>query len=144
MRCCRFFKDVVVNRLDSCLDNIFSIEWVLLKNVGVLYYAYWWHYEGVFHISVQCRCRHLQFFLAGQYLKTVWIKCCFFIQTILSFAVSRKIINIYNGIALKYGMLQLTISKMWKTRVQKEETKIRHWLSQQLETTWCVSEIPYL
>ena len=27
--------------------------------------------------------------------------------------------------------------------MQKEETKIRHQLSQQLQTVWCVSEIPY-
>ena len=26
----------------------------------------------------------------------------------------------------------------------KELTKIRHQVSQQLQTTWCVSEIPYL
>ena len=41
-------------------------------------------------------------------------------------------------------MLQLTISKIWNTRVQEEENKIRHRLSQQLETTRCVSEIPSL
>ena len=31
------------------------------------------------------------------------LKNVFFIQTILSFMVSRKIINIYNDIARKYG-----------------------------------------
>ena len=30
------------------------------------------------------------------------------------------------------------------TRVQKESIKIRYRLSQQLQKTWCVSEIPYL
>ena len=41
-------------------------------------------------------------------------------------------------------MLQLKIFENMKIRVQKEEIKIRHQLSQQLQTTWCVSEIPYL
>ena len=41
-------------------------------------------------------------------------------------------------------MLQLKIFVNMKDRVQKEETKIRYRLSQQLQTTWCVSEIPYL
>ena len=30
-------------------------------------------------------------------------KCCYFFQTILCFVLSRKIINIYNDIALKHG-----------------------------------------
>ena len=38
----------------------------------------------------------------------------------------------------------LQCSKTWKTRLQRESTKIRHRLSQKLQTTWCVSKIPDL
>ena len=34
-------------------------------------------------------------------------KCCIFIQTILSCVLSRKIINIYNDIAQKYGNITI-------------------------------------
>ena len=36
-------------------------------------------------------------------IETCRLKIVIFIQTILSFVVSRKIINIYNDIARKYG-----------------------------------------
>ena len=45
-----------------------------------------------------------------------------FIQTFLSFVVSRKIINIYNDIPRKYGNVTVKdIRKYEKTRVQKEK-----------------------
>ena len=68
-----------------------------------------------------------------------------FIQTDLRFVLSRKIINIYNDTAQKYGNVTVKVFlKIWKTRVQKEQTVIRHRLPQQLQTTWRVSEIHYL
>ena len=47
------------------------------------------------------------FQIATRRLKNVVI----FIQTILSFVLSRKIINIYNDIARKYGKLDLSWTK---------------------------------
>ena len=35
-------------------------------------------------------------------------------------------------------------SKIWKSKVQAEQTQTRHRFSQQLQTTWYVSEILYL
>ena len=67
------------------------------------------------------------------------------IQTILSFALSRKIINIYNDIARKYGnVIVKDFRKYEKLEFKKNKTKIKHQLSQQLQASWCVSEIPYL
>ena len=65
-----------------------------------------------------------------------------FIQTILSFVLSRKIINIYNDIARKYG--NVTVKDFRKYQKLEFLFKARHRLSQQLQATWCVSEIPYL
>ena len=59
----------------------------------------------------------------------------------LSFALSRKIINILHR---NMELLQLKIFENMKNLSTKELTKIRHRVSQQLQTTWCVSEIPYL
>ena len=53
-----------------------------------------------------------------------------FTQTILSFVLSRKIINIYNDSARKYG--NVTVKDFWKyekLEYKKEETKTRHRLS---------------
>ena len=63
-----------------------------------------------------------------------------FIQTFLSFVVSRKIINIYNDIPRKYGNVTVKdIRKYEKLEYRKKKTKVRH-----LQTAWCVSKIPYL
>ena len=68
-----------------------------------------------------------------------------FIQTIISFVLSRKILNIYNDIARKYGSVRVKdFRKYERLEYKKNKTKIRHRLSQQLQTTWCASEIPYL
>ena len=68
-----------------------------------------------------------------------------FIETILTFVLSRKIINIYNDIARKHGNVTVKDSrKNEKLEYKKNKTKIRHGLYQQLQTAWCVSEIPYL
>ena len=53
-----------------------------------------------------------------------------FIQAILSFVLSRKIINIYNNIARISKCYSYRFSKIGKTGEQEEWTKIRHWLSQ--------------
>ena len=59
--------------------------------------------------------------------------------------LSRKIINIHNDIARKYGNITVKdFRKYEKLGYKKNKLKIRHRLSQQLQTTWCVSEIPDL
>ena len=45
-------------------------------------------------------------------IETRRLKNVIFIQTILSFVLSRKIINIYNDIARKYG--NVTVKEIWK------------------------------
>ena len=35
--------------VESCVDKSFRIDWALLKDVRVLYYACWWRYERVFY-----------------------------------------------------------------------------------------------
>ena len=76
-------------------------------------------------------------------VETRRLKNVIFFQTILSFVLSRKILNIYNNIARKYA--NVTVKDFWKYEQleYKKTTKIRHQLSQQLQTTWCVSEITY-
>ena len=76
-------------------------------------------------------------------VETRRLKNVIFFQTILSFVLSRKILNIYNNIARKYA--NVTVKDFWKYEQleYKKTTKIRHRLSQQLQTTWCVSEITY-
>ena len=46
-----------------------------------------------------------------------------FFQTILSFVLSRKIINIYNEIAQKYG--NVTVKDFWKD--EKVESEKNNW-----------------
>ena len=51
--------------------------------------------------------------------------------------VKRKIINICNNIARKYGNVTVKdFRKNEKLEYKKEETRIRHQLAQHLETTW--------
>ena len=52
-------------------------------------------------------------------------------HTILSFMLSRKMINIYNNIAWKYGNVPVKDFRKLTTK-KKKKTKIRHPLSQQL------------
>ena len=35
--------------VEKCVDKSFRIDWALLKDVRVLYYACWWRYERVFY-----------------------------------------------------------------------------------------------
>ena len=68
-------------------------------------------------------------------VETHLLKDVIFIETIWSFVLSSKIINICNNIAQKYGNVTVKcdserFSKIWVARVQKESTKIRHQLSQ--------------
>ena len=62
------------------------------------------------------------------------------------FVSSGKIINTYNDKARKYG--NVTVKDFWKYEKlkykKKKKTQPRHWFFQQLQTTWCVSQIPYL
>ena len=70
-----------------------------------------------------------------------------FNQTILNFMLSRKIVNIYNDIARKYQNVTVKDFRKYENLVlvlQKEDTKIRHRLSQQLQTTWYVFKTCYL
>ena len=65
-----------------------------------------------------------------------------FIQTILTFVLSGKIISIYNDIARKCG--NVTVKDFRKyVKLEYKNNELNE-LSQQLETTRCVSEIPYL
>ena len=77
-------------------------------------------------------------------IETCHLKNVIFIQTILSFVLSRKIINIYNDIARKYG--NVTVKDFWKCeKLEYKKNQLKLDIdSQQLQTTWCVSEIPYL
>ena len=43
------FVSIKKSILESCVHKNFRIDWVFFKDVGVLYYACWWHYEGVFY-----------------------------------------------------------------------------------------------
>ena len=63
-----------------------------------------------------------------------------FIQRLLSFVLSRKIINIYSNIAQKYGIATVKdFQKYEKLEHKKDYTKYKHQLSQQLQATCCVS-----
>ena len=65
--------------------------------------------------------------------------------TIWSFVLSRKIINIYNDIAHKYRNDTIKdFQKCEKLEYKKNKLKLDIDFIQQLQTTWCVSEIPYL
>ena len=47
-----------------------------------------------------------------------------FIQTVLSFVLSRKIINIYNDIARKYG--NVTVKDFWKyEKLEHKKNKLK-------------------
>ena len=66
-------------------------------------------------------------------------------QAILGFVLSRKDINIYNDITRRHG--SVTNKYFWKYEKLKQKQisiETRHWLSQQLQTTWCGFEIPDL
>ena len=68
-----------------------------------------------------------------------------FLQTIVSFLLPRKIMNMYNDLAQKDGNVTVKdFRKYEKLEYKNNKTEIRYRLSQQLQTTWCVSEIPYL
>ena len=94
-------------------------------------------------------------------IETRALKIVIFTKAILSFVLSRKIINIYNHFAWNYGNDTVKdfrkyeklkcknnklkyFRKFEKLRVEKEETKIRHQHSQQLKTTLCLFETSYL
>ena len=52
-------------------------------------------------------------------------KCCYFFQTILSFLLSRKIINIYNDVALKHGNVTVKdLRKYEKLRYKQNKLKL--------------------
>ena len=56
-----------------------------------------------------------------------------------------SVINIYNDIACKYG--NVTVKDFRKYEILEYKTnkiKLDNRLFQPLQTTWCVSEIPYL
>ena len=78
------------------------------------------------------------------WLKRIVWKMWFFFETVLSFVLSRKVINIYNDIARKYG--NVTVKDFWKCeKLEYKKNQLKLDIdSQQLQTTWCVSEIPYL
>ena len=80
--------------------------------------------------------------MIGKYcLKNVVI----FVQTILSFVLSRRTINIYNDIAWKYGNVTVKdFRKYEKLDNKNNKLKLDIERSQQLQTTWCVSKIPCL
>ena len=68
-----------------------------------------------------------------------------FFQTIFSFVLSRKIIKIYNDIAQKHGNVTVQDFKKYeKLNYEHNKLKLDIDFSQQLQTTWGVSEIPYL
>ena len=57
-------------------------------------------------------------------LMTFWLLLTIFIQTILSFVLARKIINIYNDIARKYGNVAAKeFRKYEKLEYQKNKLK---------------------
>ena len=57
--------------------------------------------------------------------------------------LSRKIIKIYNDIAQKHG--NVTVKDFQKyEKLKYNQNKLKEQFFQQLQTTWCVSEIPYL
>ena len=68
---------------------------------------------------------------------------------VLTFVLSRKTIDIYNDIAQKYGNVTVKDFRKYekleykKKKKKKKKAKIRHQRSQQLQTTWRVSEISY-
>ena len=55
--------------------------------------------------------------------------------------LSRKIIKIYNNIAQKHGNVTVKYHGKYEKLKYKQT---RHRLSQQLQTTLCVSGVPYL
>ena len=58
-------------------------------------------------------------------IETRCLKNVIFIQTILSFVLSRKIINIYNDIAQKYGNVTVKdFRKYKKLEYKKNEIKL--------------------
>ena len=68
-----------------------------------------------------------------------------FLQTIVSFLLPRKIMNMYNDLAQKDGNVTVKdFRKYEKLEYKNNKTEIRHRLSQQLQTTWCVSKIIHL
>ena len=58
--------------------------------------------------------------------------------------LSRKIINIYNDIARRYGNITVKDIREHEKREYEKNKLNKHRLSQQLQTTWCVSKITYL
>ena len=68
-----------------------------------------------------------------------------FLQTIVSFLLPRKIMNMYNDLAQKDGNVTVKdFRKYEKLEYKNNKTEIRYRLSQQLQTTWCVSKIIHL
>ena len=68
-----------------------------------------------------------------------------FLQTIVGFLLSRKIMNMYNDLAQKDGNVTVKdFRKYEKLEYKNNKTEIRYRLSQQLQTAWCVSKIIHL
>ena len=68
-----------------------------------------------------------------------------FLQTIVSFLLPRKIMNMYNDLAQKDGNVTVKdFRKYEKLEYKNNKTEIRYRLSEQLQTTWCVSKIIHL
>ena len=68
-----------------------------------------------------------------------------FLQTIVGFLLSRKIMNMYNDLAQKDGNVTVKdFRKYEKLEYKNNKTEIRYRLSEQLQTTWCVSKIIHL
>ena len=68
-----------------------------------------------------------------------------FFQTILSFVLSRKIINICNDIVQKYGHVTVKdFRKYEKLEYKKNKLKLDIDFLNNCKQLWCVSKIPYL
>ena len=76
-------------------------------------------------------------------IETRRLKNVIFLQTILSFVLSRKIIKIYNVIAGKHGNVTVKDFRNYE-KYQSKLSKYKQSKRKQLQTTCCVSKIPYL
>ena len=64
-----------------------------------------------------------------------------FFQTILSFVLPRKIINVYNNLAQKYGNITVKGFRKYE-KLEYKKNKLKLYID--FLKNWCISKTPFL
>ena len=64
-----------------------------------------------------------------------------FFQTILSFVLPRKIINVYNNLAQKYGNITVKDFRKYE-KLEYKKNKLKLYID--FLKNWCISKTPFL